>query len=181
MFILYAIIAGLLVGLMTGGKPSNLAALQIRWPGLIAAGLVAQVVLFSDPVAQRARDFGPALYVGSMDLVILAVVRNLSIRGLPLVAAGATCNVLAVVANGGFMPASPAALETAGRLAPKIYSNSSVVQNPALWPLTDVFGLPSWMPLANVFSVGDVLIGVGVALAIVLTMRRPALLAESPA
>jgi len=31
--------------------------------------------------------------------------------------------------------------------------------------------LPSWLPLANVFSIGDVLIGVGVIVAIVLSMR----------
>ena len=31
--------------------------------------------------------------------------------------------------------------------------------------------LPSWLPFANVFSVGDVLIGIGVAVTIALAMR----------
>ena len=34
-------------------------------------------------------------------------------------------------------------------------------------------GRPNWLPLANVFSLGDVLIGVGIAVAIVFGMRRP--------
>ena len=34
---------------------------------------------------------------------------------------------------------------------------------PRLAPLTDIFAMPRWLPFANVFSVGDVLIGVGVA------------------
>jgi hypothetical protein len=174
MFILYAVVAGLLVGLLAGGRPANLAALQIRWPGLIAAGLVAQLVLFSDPVAQRVGDLGPALYVGSTVLVIAAVARNLPIAGMPVVLAGAIANLTAVVANGGSMPASHAALEIAGRLTPRIYSNSSAVTDPALWPLTDVFALPSWVPLANVFSVGDVMIGAGIAVVIVLALRRRA-------
>jgi hypothetical protein len=72
------------------------------------------------------------------------------------------------------MPASHAALEIAGRLTPRIYSNSSAVTDPALWPLTDVFALPSWVPLANVFSVGDVMIGAGIAVVIVLALRRRA-------
>jgi len=39
--------------------------------------------------------------------------------------------------------------------------------------LTDIFALPRWMPLANIFSIGDVLIGIGVAIAIAAAMRRP--------
>ncbi len=34
---------------------------------------------------------------------------------------------------------------------------------PALWILTDIFALPPPMPFANVFSIGDVLIAIGVA------------------
>jgi multisubunit Na+/H+ antiporter MnhE subunit len=48
------------------------------------------------------------------------------------------------------------------------------VAHPVLEPLTDVFALPAWVPLANVFSVGDVLIGAGIALVIANRMRRPA-------
>ena len=40
-----------------------------------------------------------------------------------------------------------------------------------LGPLTDLFAMPTWMPMANVFSVGDVLIGVGAAIAIVAAMH----------
>jgi Family of unknown function (DUF5317) len=90
---------------------------------------------------------------------------------MPLVAAGAIANLAAVLANGGFMPASQAALAAAGRVTPTIYSNSVAAQNPALWPLTDIFALPSAMPLANVFSVGDVMIGLGIALVAILGMR----------
>jgi hypothetical protein len=45
------------------------------------------------------------------------------------------------------------------------------VPDPALRPLTDLFALPAAFPLANVFSVGDVLIGIGVAAVIVFAMR----------
>ena len=42
---------------------------------------------------------------------------------------------------------------------------------PSLAPLTDVFALPRWLPFSNVFSIGDVIIAVGVMTAIVLAMR----------
>jgi len=153
------------------GGTAGLAAIRIRWSAVIAFGLVAQVVLFSDPVARRVGDLGPLLYVGSTLVVLAAVARNVTIRGMPLVIAGALCNLVAVATNGGHMPASLAALEASGKAAPAFYSNSSLAPQPVLAPLTDIFALPSWMPLANVFSVGDVLIGLGVALVIVLAMR----------
>ena len=43
--------------------------------------------------------------------------------------------------------------------------------DPMLAPLTDIFALPTWLPFANVFSIGDVLIGIGVVWAIVVAMR----------
>jgi hypothetical protein len=178
MFILYAVAIGVLVGLMAGGRPAGLATLRLRWPAAILGGLLAQVILFADPVAERVGDLGPLLYVASTLLVVAAMLRNWSVPGIPIVVAGSACNLAAVLANGGYMPASPSALAASGKAAPVIYSNSSLVPDPALWPLTDIFALPSWMPLANVFSVGDVLIGVGIALIIVIHMRRP--VAEAP-
>jgi hypothetical protein len=154
---------------------TGLAALRIRWPAAIVGGLLVQVVLFSPPVAERVGDAGPAIYVASTVLVGAAVVRNWSVPGMPLVAAGAACNLAAIVANGGYMPAGRAAIELLGgpggsSHAPG-YSNSALVADPALWPLTDVFALPPWLPWANVFSVGDVLIGVGIVTVIVVAMR----------
>ena len=174
MLVLYAIATGLLVGVLTGGSWSSLAGLRIRWSALIAISILLQIALFAEPVASRVGAAGPAIYVGSTILAILAVARNLAIPGVPLVLAGALSNMAAVLANGGYMPASSAALELAGRSTPSVYSNSSSVVDPALWPLTDLMALPSWIPLANVFSVGDVLIGLGLAILVVLGMRSRA-------
>ena len=49
---------------------------------------------------------------------------------MPLVALGAACNLAAILANGGFMPAAPGALAALGKIAPTVYSNSSVVAQP---------------------------------------------------
>ena len=50
-------------------------------------------------------------------------------------------------------------------------SNSIVIGDPALAPLTDIYALPAGIPLANVFSAGDVLIALGVVVAIAAAMR----------
>jgi hypothetical protein len=174
MFLLYAVLVGLLLGVLLGGRVSGLAAIHIRWPGAVVGGLLIQVVLFTPQVAAQVGGLGAPIYVGSTLLVVAAVLRNWSVPGMPIVAAGAACNLLAILANGGSMPASAGAIALMGGPSGAHaagYSNSAIVADPALWFLTDVFAMPKAMPFANVFSVGDVLIGVGIAMVIVLAMR----------
>ncbi|MGH2358627.1 MAG: DUF5317 family protein [Candidatus Limnocylindria bacterium] len=172
MFILYAVPIGVLLGLVLGGRPSGLATLEFRWPLLAVAGLLVQLALFLGPVTEVIGQAGPAIYVASSAAVLVALLRNLHIPGLLVVAAGAVANLAAIVANGGYMPASPSALAALGKWVGSSYSNSTVRADPALEPLTDVFAMPAGVPFANVFSIGDVLIGAGIALAIGLAMRR---------
>ncbi len=171
MFILYPLVFGLALGLLVGGRLGRLGSLRFRWAPAILLGLVAQVVLFSDPVTSRIGDLGPLMYVGTTLLVVLAIVRNWAIPGIPLVAAGAASNLLAIVANGGYMPAGSSAVAAMGKLAPAGYSNSALMPDPVLAPLTDIFAMPRWLPGANIFSVGDVLIGVGIVVTVVIAMR----------
>ncbi len=174
MFILYALVIGVALGIALGGRPAGLGSLRFRWSGVMLAGLLVQVVLFSDTVAGRIGALGPPIYVASTVLVLAAVVANRSIPGMAIVALGAVSNLAAIVANGGYMPAARSALDALGKSDPTTYSNSSSVESPALGPLTDVFAMPPWLPFANVFSVGDVLIVVGVVTTIVLAMRSAA-------
>src|SRR5450756_1987452 len=147
MFILYAVLIGLIVGLALGGRPTGLAAIRFRWAPLVFVGFAAQVILFSAPVTERIGDLGAPLYVVSTGLVLLALARNLGVRGMPIVAVGALANFAAVVANGGFMPAAPAALAAIHHEVATVYSNSVVLPDPALGPLTDIFALPTWLPV----------------------------------
>ena len=171
-FILYAIPIGIVAGYLMGGRLDGLGDIRFRWGWLAIGGLIAQVILFSPPAADIVGGLGPPFYVASTAAVLVAVVRNWRIPGLALVALGATSNLAAIAANGGIMPASPDAVAILGTEAGSGFSNSVVLSDPALRPLTDVFALPVWVPFANVFSVGDVLIGVGVATVIALGMRR---------
>jgi hypothetical protein len=183
MFILYAVIAGLLLGLVSGGSVERLGRLRIRWAPLIAIGMIAQLALFSTPVGGRLGDAAPWLYVFTNALVLVAVARNLAVPGLALVLAGGLGNVVAIVANGGYMPVSAEALAAMGRAEQAGYSNSRLMTEVRLAPLTDLFAMPTWVPAANVFSIGDVLIGVGAAIAIVAAMhgRGPIGAAAPPA
>lgn len=183
MFIVYPILLAIPIGLLLGGSFARLGSIQIRWAWLALAGLGVQIVLFSDAVASAVGAAGPALYVGSTLAVFVVVLRNLRVPGFALVALGAGLNLAAILANGGCMPSSPDALAAVGELHepdPGVYSNSCLPETVALAPLTDVLHLPPELPLANVFSIGDAVIGAGVAVAIVAGMRSGGRAPDAP-
>ena len=180
MFVL-AVPIGILVGFLLGGRIDGLGRLRIRWAGLAVAGLLGQVLVFSDAVALRAADLVPPLYVTSTVAVLVAVLVNIRVPGMALVALGAVLNLAAILANGGYMPADPGALALAGLETTGVHLNSVADAEPALKPLTDIYALPAGTPLANVFSVGDVLLGIGIAWVIAAAMRRRRSAAPEPA
>lgn len=171
MFPLYAVVVGIALGFVLGGRISNLGRLNLRWAPLAMIGLFVQLALFADPVASRIGSFGPPIYVASSALVLAALIRNLEIAGLKVVAVGAISNLVAIIANGGSMPASLNALAALGKSVGGGYSNSVEAVDPALVGLTDIYALPAWLPFANVFSIGDLLIGIGIAVTVCLAMR----------
>src|SRR5262245_11603001 len=177
MFILYAIPIGIVAGYAIGGRLEHLRQVRLRWVPVALIGLAVQVVLFAAPVGAWPEWVVPLVYQASTLAVFVAVLRNLAIPGVALIAIGAGCNLLAIVANGGWMPADPTALASVGGL-PAGPSNSIVTPDPVLKPLTDLFALPGWLPFANVFSIGDVLIGAGIAATIALGMLTPRVAAE---
>ena len=106
------------------------------------------------------------LHFVSYALIAGFLLANRGLVGLPVVAAGALTNVLAIAANGGVMPASASAYARAGLTETAGFASSAVLDNPRLLALGDVFAIPASIPLHNVFSVGDVCIAIGAFLAV---------------
>jgi hypothetical protein len=165
MLLLYAVLIGLVAGLISGGKFAALGSTHIRlWP-VALIGLMAQLLLFSSPLAAVVGPWGPSLYVVSTVLVLMALVWNLRQPGFWLIILGALANFAVIVLNGGQMPASADAWQVLTGVATvptTDFSNSALIGPNTVLPfLGDVFVLPRPIPMANVFSIGDVLIGVG--------------------
>jgi hypothetical protein len=156
------LLAALALAPLLGGRWSRLADLRLRWVPLFYAAIALQLIAF--PVAElpwRTPDrLAVVLWLASYGLFALAVLGNLRTAGVALVAVGMLSNVIAIVANGGHMPALPAALRAAG-LHFQQSRNSTALPAPHLSWLVDRWAAPSWVPWANVFSVGDVAIAVG--------------------
>src|SRR5215218_5945527 len=159
MFLVAVTVLGALAVPLSGGRLGALADLSLRrlWAIYAALGLaILGVNLPGLPDGVRSLLLVAAYPVGA---VFLAA--NWRVPGIVLTALGAALNLLAITANGGVMPASPAALARAGLADDPGFQNSTVLVDPRLAFLGDVFAVPASWPLSNVFSIGDVLIAVG--------------------
>src|SRR5262245_58372017 len=172
MFILYAIPVGLALGLVLGGRVAGVTKIHFRWAPLALAGLLAQVVLFDSNVSGLVGDALPVVYLASNALVLIAVLANVSIPGMWLVVAGAVANLAAIVANGGYMPASAAAIADRGRSLTDTHANTRAATDPVFAALIDRIPLPHWLPFTNVVSIGDALIAAGVVAILAIAMYR---------
>jgi hypothetical protein len=150
---------------LAGGRLGALVEVRLRRVWAIFLGLGLEIVAMDLPgLSEGVR---AALMVAAYPVLAVFLVANWRLPGMPVVALGGALNLLAIAVNGGVMPASAAALAGAG-LDPAApgFQNSAALGDPRLAFLGDVFYIPGSWPLSNVFSIGDVLIALGVAWAI---------------
>jgi hypothetical protein len=150
---------------LTGGRLSRLATHRFARPYLLFGALGVQVLIIS--IVPASGGWQAGAHVFSYALAIGFLLSNREIPGLWLICLGTAMNVAAIAANGGVMPATRSALEAAGQWAGTgHFVNSAAIADAKLVFLGDVFAIPEPLPLANVFSAGDVCIVVGAALTV---------------
>lgn len=159
---------------LTGGRLGALAELRLRAPGLVVAAIALQVIVISVLPASAPEWIGRTGHLASYVVLAAVAWANRRVPGVAVMAAGGALNALAIAVNGGVMPASRWALATAGIPAPQGFENSDHLAHAHLAFLGDAFALPASLPIANVFSVGDVLLVAGAAYGIHRLCRRPA-------
>lgn len=146
---------------LLGGRLGALGELRVRLIGLVVAALALQVLVINIAPHGNAA-LHEAAFVGTYVALGAALVANRRLPGIALIALGGACNLAAIVANGGVMPASASALRTAGMTPdPSGFTNSGYVPDAHLAFLGDVFATPASWPAANVFSIGDLLLVAG--------------------
>ena len=149
---------------LTGGRLRHVLDLRLRSGWLVGTALLCQTLIISVLPTTVPRMLAETIHIGTYGMAVAFLWRNRRIPWLWLVSLGGGLNLTAIVANHGVMPASQWALTAAGMADQAGFANSAVVHHAVLPFLGDVFPIPSGLPLANVFSVGDVVLLVGAAL-----------------
>ncbi|TMD96477.1 MAG: hypothetical protein E6I72_09360 [Chloroflexi bacterium] len=168
MLFLLAIGLGLVFGLLTGGRLTNLLAIKFRWPWLVLAAVVVRDAALLTPLNGVA-GVQYAYLVGLVAIVAWTVWHWRRLRGIWIVTLGATLNLVVIAANGARMPVAP---EFAGSLV----SRGSVGQYTLMGPGTNLNLLGDWIrlyPAPGAYSIGDVLIALGLAIVLFLAVRNP--------
>jgi hypothetical protein len=164
-FPVIAFIAMLTV-VMCRGEISRLALLRFRATRLILITFALQYLIMN--VVQ-----GPywalavthvATYVGMLTFMWL----NRKIPGMLILFAGTFSNGFTIALNGGRLPAKASALAKSGvQIDYDYFTNTGPVAHAKLAFLGDIFYIPANWPMANIFSIGDIIIALGAAYCIV--------------
>jgi len=165
LFILFVLACSLVIALARGGRLDRLVNLPVRWLWLFFIPLLLQLVIFTPLVKLigNGETWVPLVHIASLLLAALALALNRHLPGVSWIAAGLTLNLIVIALNGGLMPVSAAARQFAGQAPLHGSANNVILMTPdtVLWFLGDILPLPAWLPLANVYSIGDVLVTLG--------------------
>jgi hypothetical protein len=156
---------------LTGGSLSRVVALPFRGVGWLVGALLVQVLVIS-VLTSLPHAVAVAGHIGSYAMLAWVLWLNRKLPGVPVIAAGAAANGVTIALNGGTLPASRAALRAAGIHLHAGFDNSGLVTHPHLAWLGDVMVTPSWLPLRNMLSVGDLLLLAGAGLLVFISARQ---------
>ncbi len=183
---LFAVLFSIGVALLRGGRPDRLASFPFKHVWLVFAAFGVQLVMHL-PVFTRlafVREAAPYLYPSAYYLLLLCFALNWRAPGVPWLAAGSLGNMVVILANGGKMPVDGQALIALGcQHYVDVFASGQSLTNTIIGPSTKlpwladvIIGSPPFST-PTLFSVGDVLLAVGVFLLVQRTMvpkSRPA-------
>lgn len=185
MVLALAVLAAVGIGLVTGGRLTELARLEIKWWPVLLAGVALQAYTVGHWTTEAVAGvpIRQAVFVGTHAIILAVAAANLKLPGLRAVVLGATANLAALLANGGLMPVSAEARVAAGHQAAldslatgaMVLGSKGVIipaEQANLWLLTDMLVIPRPFPITAIFSIGDLLVALGLGYLIVTTMRR---------
>lgn len=182
MFIVFFVVLSILIGYLRGGRLSHLLKNPLKFQVFVILSLLIQIAIFSKlaDILLLPRFSIILLHIVSYVLLLLFTFINRKVIGIPVIGTGILLNAIAIFSNRGYMPtlADNLLKTSAGKGSEAVahggpVNNSIQITGSTRFPwLCDIFSLPSWLPFSNVFSIGDIIIAVGVALYLVINMRQ---------
>lgn len=166
LFLLLAVI----VGYMKGGKFIRLKNLEFKMLSPIIIALIFQYLLliFSDNDLKIVGNYVEEIYLGSFILLFIGILLNIKTPSLWLVLIGAISNFVVFFMNGMKIPVAADALNLAGMNSTinliengqyKLYEIIASGTDYSL--LGKVIAIDQVLPISGVFSIGDVLMTLG--------------------
>ncbi len=179
MILVPAVFLGLLAGWFRSRLSSKVWRVpELKYAWLVLVFIIPQWLVFALPISRDlfSKPLAASCLVLSQVGLLLFSLLNRHLTGMWIFSAGLILNLLVIISNGGFMPVStltlshliPATTLASLTVGERISLNSKdILLAPNAikfsW-LADQFISPSWFPWRFIYSIGDVLIALGVFL-----------------
>ncbi len=174
MLLLFLIIAAFLLAMLKYRNIKNIENKNIKFYLLILLGFVIQIAIFNEKFAQSELNYlTPVLYILSLIVLLIFLLTNFKeYNGIKVTTAGFILNIIVILANKGYMPQSIKQLALSGQME-KIklltkyghFYNATVMTNKTrLNLLGDRILLSLFGKFRTVYSIGDIIIMVGIAI-----------------
>jgi hypothetical protein len=183
MLLLAGLVIGLAAGVVTGGKFGNLSGLRFRWPYFVLLVLVVKEVVLLTPLNRvEGTQF---VYAASLAALVGWTIWHIDLLpGVWLVSVGSALNLLVVLVNGGRMPVSA---ELAARGTHLLVDRGHIGQYVLMGPHANLGWLADWLAfpgplgtvLPEVYSPGDFVSALGIAVVTFLATRRSETIRET--
>ena len=193
MILAWSVPIGILIGFLRGGRLGNLEHISLKMAWIIFIALALQLLIFpfglpGGAILKVEPPLFDIIHLGSYAILALFVLLNIKEWALGLMGLGMFSNIVPIFLNGG-MPTTKELMLTAGLITPEqaelltcgqIIANNIIDCGEAkLGFLGDIFATPAWFPLANIFSIGDVVLVLGMIIFIQAKMQPMATPVES--
>ncbi|MDQ1511699.1 MAG: hypothetical protein QOG50_3543 [Actinomycetota bacterium] len=154
-----AVVAALLIPLVTLGSYKRLFETKLHWTWLLAASLAIQLGLEFYSLPHRYWDnIGYGVLVGSYVLLLAFIARNLVLRGMSIVLIGIACNGIVITLNQGMPVKIPPEWRNESWAKPTVKHHPRTDGDRLLF-LSDIIIVRH--PLDNVLSFGDLILAIG--------------------
>ena len=170
MLVLIPLVLGVGAGMVTGGKLERWAGVRLRWPWLVIAALVVREAVALTPLS-RIPELRFVYVLFLLVLIGWTLWHSVRVPGIWLIAVGAVMNLVVITANDFRMPVATA-------FAGPLVNVGKIGQYVVMGPDTRLGWLGDWIGIAGgllgVYSLGDVVIAVGVGVASFAITKFPA-------
>jgi hypothetical protein len=171
-----AMILGLIVGIASKGRISNLFSLNIRgWYLIIIGVLIQYMPLLFNMFKINILNFNYFTVVGNLILLFVVLI-NIEINGFFIILIGGIINLFGFVINGFKMPIIQAGVSE--KMIQLINSNNvlnyKLINEISNWKfyLGKIIVIPDIYPFYKVLSVGDIIIMIGLVVLVEMKMKK---------
>ncbi|MCD4672301.1 MAG: DUF5317 domain-containing protein [Anaerolineaceae bacterium] len=174
MILLISILIGLIAGLVRASIHGHkLKTITLKHEWLVLVGILPQLIAFQIPWTSSSfpDKLVPFILVPSQILLLVFAWLNRKQPGFWVLSFGLLLNLSVILANGGFMPISPATIkqllpgnDLSYQIGQRLGTTKDIILPEVattLYSLSDRFILPEWTHYRVAFSFGDVVIAIG--------------------